>query len=97
MVIIIASVYVSLVIELVCSMQFGFYREMQEKFQIPVIDSMVAAVKYAEYLVEMREKAGWTFSRAGLYERPPVEEMKAWELEKVCDLEGLLYEEGERR
>ena len=85
------------VIVLGCTMQFGFYREMQEKFQIPVIDSMVAAVKYAEYLVEMREKAGWTFSRAGLYERPPVEEMKAWELEKVCDLEGLLYEEGERR
>ena len=85
------------VIVLGCTMQFGFYREMQEKFRIPVIDSMVAAVKYAEYLVEMREKAGWTFSRAGLYERPPVEEMKAWELEKVCDLEGLLYEEGERR
>ena len=85
------------VIVLGCTMQFGFYREMQEKFHIPVIDSMVAAVKYAEYLVEMREKAGWTFSRAGLYERPPVEEMKAWELEKVCDLEGLLYEEGERR
>ena len=85
------------VIVLGCTMQFGFYREMQEKFHIPVIDSMVAAVKYAEYLVEMREKAGWTFSRAGLYERPPVEEMKAWELEKVCDLEGLLYEDGERR
>ena len=85
------------VIVLGCTMQFGFYREMQVKFHIPVIDSMVAAVKYAEYLVEMREKAGWTFSRAGLYERPPVEEMKAWELEKVCNLEGLLYEEGERR
>ena len=85
------------VIVLGCTMQFGFYRERQEKFHIPVIDSMVAAVKYAEYLVEMREKAGWTFSRAGLYERPPVEEMKAWELEKVCNLEGLLYEEGERR
>ena len=85
------------VIVLGCTMQVGFYRELQEEFQIPVIDSMVAAVKYAEYLVEMREKAGWTFSRAGLYERPPVEEMKAWELEKVCDLEGLLYEEGERR
>ena len=85
------------VIILGCTMQFGFYREMQEKFQIPVIDSMVASVKYAEYLVEMKEKAGWTFSRSGLYERPPEKEMQAWELEKICDMEGLLYgEEGKR-
>ena len=63
---------------------------MQKKFQIPVIDSMVASVKYAEYLVEMKEKAGWTFSRSGLYERPPEKEMQAWELEKICDMEGLL-------
>ena len=84
------------VIILGCTMQFGFYQEMQEKFHIPVIDSMVAAVKQAEYLVEMKEKTGWTFSRIGLYERPPEEEMKAWNLEQVCDLEGLLYREGER-
>ncbi len=80
------------VIILGCTMQFGFYQEMQEKFQVPVIDSMVAAVKYAEYLVEMKEKAGWTFSRAGLYERPPEEEMRSWDLENICGFDGLLYE-----
>lgn len=68
------------VIILGCSMQFGFYEKLQKEFRVPVIDSMVASLKHTEYLLEVQEKAGWRFSRRGLYERPPEEEMKEWGL-----------------
>lgn len=64
-----------------CSMQFGFYKELQEEFEVPVIDSMVAGLKHAEYLLELKEKTGWTFSRRGLYETPERGEMRRWNLE----------------
>ena len=76
-----------------CSMQFGFYRELQDEFKVPVIDSMIAGLKHAEYLLELKEKAGWTFSRRGLYEAPRQEEMRAWSLEEDFGLDGLLYED----
>ncbi|KMZ54125.1 aspartate/glutamate racemase family protein [Dorea sp. D27] len=66
------------VIILGCSMQFGFYEELQKEFQVPVIDSMVASLKHTEYLLEVQERTGWRFSRQGLYERPPEEEMEEW-------------------
>ncbi len=71
------------VIVLGCSMQFGFYRELQKEFKVPVIDSMIAGLKQAEYLLELKEKTGWGFSRRGLYERPPKEEMEDWKLEYI--------------
>lgn len=81
------------VIVLGCSMQFGFYKELQEEFKVPVIDSMIAGLKHAEYLLELKEKAGWAFSRRGLYESPESEEMRGWNLEEDFGLDGLLYEE----
>lgn len=68
------------VIILGCSIQFGFYEQLQKEFHVPVIDSMVASLKHTEYLLEVREKTGWSFSRQGLYERPSAEEMKAWKI-----------------
>lgn len=79
------------VIILGCSMQFGFYKELQEEFKVPVIDCMIASLKQAEYLLDLREKAGWNFSRRGLYERPDSEEMRDWDIEDSFNLEGLLY------
>lgn len=79
------------VVILGCSMQFGFYKDLQEEFEIPIIDSMIAGLKHAEYLLEIREKAQWSFSRKGLYESPRTEEMKEWNLERDFDLEGILY------
>ncbi len=78
------------VIILGCTMQFGFFEELQNEFDIPIIDPMIAAVKYAEYLIDIKEKAGWTFSRKGLYERPSDEEMSSWNLEEMHGLNGLL-------
>ena len=79
------------VIILGCSMQFGFYRELQKEFEVPVIDSMIAGLKQAEYLLELKEKTGWGFSRRGLYERPPEKEMEDWKFEEDFGLEGLLF------
>ena len=79
------------VIILGCSMQFGFYRELQKEFEVPVIDSMIAGLKQAEYLLELKEKTGWSFSRRGLYERPPEKEMEDWKFEEDFGLEGLLF------
>lgn len=79
------------VIILGCSMQFGFYKELQKEFGIPVIDSMIAGLKHAEYLLELKEKTGWTFSRRGLYEAPQEDEMKSWNIEEGFGLNGLLY------
>ena len=78
------------VIILGCSMQFGFYKELQQEFGVPVIDCMIASLKQAEYLLELREKAGWHFSRRGLYERPDPEEMRDWQLDECFNPEGLL-------
>lgn len=68
------------VIILGCSMQFGFYKELQEEFKVPILDTMITGLKHAEYLLELREKAGWFFSRRGMYEAPDADEMKEWEL-----------------
>lgn len=79
------------VIILGCSMQFGFYKELQEEFKIPVLDTMITGLKHAEYLLQLREKTGWSFSRKGLYEEPPLHEMKEWGLEDMFEIDGLLY------
>ena len=81
------------VIILGCTMQFGFYKEMQKEFNVPVVDSMIAALKHAEYLIEIKEKTGVFFSRRGLYEAPDTEEMRMWNIEEDFGLEGLLYDD----
>lgn len=78
------------VVILGCSMQFGFYKELQEEFQVPILDTMITALKHAEYLLELKEKAGWNFSRKGMYEAPPVAEMLEWNLEEDFGLTGML-------
>lgn len=80
------------VIILGCSMQFGFYKELQREFKVPVIDSMIAGLKHAEYLVDLKEKTGWGYSRIGMYESPSEKEMREWNLEKDFQLDGLLYD-----
>ena len=68
------------VIILGCTMQYGFFEILQEEYKVPIIDSMLANLKYTEYLLEVKQKTGWTFSRRGMYERPPDKEMADWGL-----------------
>lgn len=67
------------VIILGCTMQLGFFRELQEALGVPVIDVAVAALKQAEMLAGMRAW-GWTQSKVGGYEAPLPAELLKWGL-----------------
>jgi len=77
------------VIILGCTIQFGFYKELQEYLGVPVIDAVLAPLKYAEFLIELKEKVNWTHSKIGGYETPPISEIKDWNLESQYNMKGL--------
>lgn len=71
------------VIILGCTHQFGFYQELQEKLGIPVIDVACAAMNFAEFLIDLREKHGWFFNKKNEYLPPPREEIENWNLSEL--------------
>jgi len=80
------------VIILGCGLQYGFYQVLQKKLGVPVIDAVVAAVKYAEMGIELRQRFGWGHSKRYEYESPPTEEIKIWELpDQFPEMQGLWY------
>ena len=68
------------VIILGCTQQFGFYQELQGILGVPVIDVVLAALNYAEFLMDLRNKHGWCFNKKNEYLPPPHEEIEAWKL-----------------
>lgn len=72
-----------------CTMQFGFYRELQEIVGVPVIDVILAPIKHAEMLVEVRDKFGWKVGKKGGYETPPLDEIRRFDIEGQYGVEGL--------
>lgn len=68
------------VIVLGCTASAGFHAQLQEALGVPVIDSALAALKYAEHLVDLRDGFGWSHSKRGGYESPPARELEAWGL-----------------
>lgn len=77
------------VIILGCTMQFGFYQELQKMIGVPVIDVVLAPLKHAEMLVDLRDRFGWMASKVGGYETPPVSEIEQWGLEEQYGVPGL--------
>lgn len=77
------------VIVLGCTIEFGFYKELQENLGVPVIDAVLAPFKYAEFLVELRNKLGWSHSKAYGYQSPPKNEIRDWKLEEQYGVTGL--------
>ena len=69
------------VIVLGCTGAHGFHEQLQRDLGVPVIDPGIAAVKAAEFLVELKDRFGWAHSKIGAYETPPEEEMLKWQLE----------------
>lgn len=62
-----------------CTLEFGFYRQLQDVLGVPVIDSALAAFKRAEALADTKQRFGWKPSRVGGCEPPPeAEELLAW-------------------
>ena len=68
------------VIILGCTVQFGFYKELQDDLKIPVIDPVIASLKYAEFMVKLRKNFGWGHSKICSYKSPPISEIKKWKL-----------------
>ena len=60
-----------------CTIEFGFYREVQRKIGVPVIDAITAPLRYAEFLATLGADHGWRTSRAGGYESVVPREL-AW-------------------
>lgn len=56
-----------------CTIEFGFYRVLQEEFKIPVIDAAFACYKDMENMAMNKVQFGWKPSRVGSME-PPSEE-----------------------
>ena len=47
-----------------CTIEFGFYRKVQDKIGVPVIDAITAPLRYAEFLAGLGTDHGWHTSRA---------------------------------
>lgn len=58
-----------------CTMEIGFYREIERELGVPVIDPSIAALKRAEYAAILKRQCGWVPSRKGSCESPSEEEM----------------------
>jgi len=72
-----------------CTIQFGFYKEVQEELGIPVIDAVLAPFKYAEFLIELKKRFNWSPSKIYGYESPPKQEIIDWKLEEQYGVEGI--------
>jgi allantoin racemase len=68
------------VIILGCAANFGFYRQMQDELGVPVVDAVLAPLKYAELLAETAACFGWYPSRKWSSEAPPADELAMWGL-----------------
>ena len=66
------------VVVLGCTIEFGFYRKVQDEIGVPVIDAIVAPLRYAEFLADIDQRHGWRTSRAVGYERPVEAELDAF-------------------
>lgn len=58
-----------------CTMEVGFYRDVEQRLGVPVIDPSIAALKRAEYGAVLRRQCGWVPSRKWSSEAPPEDEI----------------------
>jgi allantoin racemase len=59
-----------------CTMEFGFFEEVQKEVGVPVIDAVVAPFKYAELLARNKQQFGWRPSRVWSCEPPSEAELR---------------------
>ena len=62
-----------------CTMEIGFYREIERELGVPVIDPSIAALKRAEYAALLKRQCGWVPSRKGSCEAPSESELAAFD------------------
>ncbi len=56
-----------------CTAQYGIYKEIQEYVNVPVLDPIIASLKYCEFLIDVRKNFGWGHSKRCLYKSPQIE------------------------
>lgn len=54
-----------------CTMEVGFYKDVENQLGVPVIDPSIAALKRAEYAAVLKRQCGWKPSRKWSCEAPP--------------------------
>ncbi|WP_066291646.1 aspartate/glutamate racemase family protein [Bacillus sp. FJAT-29937] len=70
------------VIVLGCTAEFGFFDVLQKELGVPVIDASLSPLKYAEFLVELKQNMDWTHSKKVGYQSPPAKEVESFNLFK---------------
>ncbi len=65
-----------------CTIEFGFFRILQEEIGVPVIDATVTPLKFAELKAELKQRYKWSSSKVGGFESPPASEIASWDLAK---------------
>lgn len=83
------------VVVLGCTAEYGFYEELQDDLGVPVLDAVTAPLKFAELLAEL-SAFGWTHSKAGGYESPPIDEIAGWGIEDDYDNAAVWTEGSEQ-
>lgn len=63
-----------------CTIEFGFFEEIQREVGVPVIDAVVAPFKQAEYLAHLKRQFNWKPSRRWSCEPPPEDELSRFNL-----------------
>jgi allantoin racemase len=58
-----------------CTMEVGFYKDVERELGVPVIDPSIAALKRAEYAAILKRQCGWVPSRKGSCEAPSEDEL----------------------
>ena len=77
------------VIILGCTIEFGFYKRLQEDLGVPVIDAVLAPLKYLEFLIELKKRFDWGQSKIYGYESPPQDEIAGWKIAEQYGLGGI--------
>lgn len=68
------------VIILGCTGEYGLFETLQDELGVPVIDASLAPFKYAEFLVELKQKLAWTHCKLVGYQSPPADEVEEFQL-----------------
>jgi allantoin racemase len=63
------------VVVLGCTIEFGFFRSLQDELGVPVVDATVAPLLYAELLADASKNQGWRTSPALGYGTPAADEV----------------------
>jgi len=72
-----------------CTLQLGYFLELQKEFGVPIIDPILSGLKVAEHLISLRDSFNWYTSKICTYSGSNAQEMRDWGIIERYNLEGL--------